>query len=218
MFDLNGNCVMIRLRTLDNCYVVCQNPSISSSSSLVCGSSKVESFDLWHRRLSHLNYCDLMKVANNEVIKGIHKLGKPSNLICGTCQKGKQSRNTHKRVDEILTSKSLELLHMDLMGPMRIESLGGKKYILVMVDDYPRYAWVAFLRYKSKAFINFKDIGLKIQNEKGYPIEKIRSDKGREFDHSDLLEFCHSLGIKHEFSTLRTSQQNRVVERKNRVL
>ncbi|KAL6329558.1 hypothetical protein AAG906_022135 [Vitis piasezkii] len=63
--------------------------------------------------LGHLNYCDLMKVANNEVIKGIHKLGKPSNLIC-------------------------ELLHMDLMGPMGIESLGGKKYILVMVDDYPR--------------------------------------------------------------------------------
>ena len=81
MFDLNGNCVMIRLRTSDNYYVVCQNPSISSSSSLMCGSSKVESFDLWYRRLGHLNYCDLMKVANNEVIKGIHKLGKPSNLV-----------------------------------------------------------------------------------------------------------------------------------------
>ena len=81
MFDLNGNCVMIRLRTSDNCYVVCQNPFISSSSSLVCGSSKVESINLWHHRLGHLNYRDLMKVANNEVIKGIPKLGKPSNLI-----------------------------------------------------------------------------------------------------------------------------------------
>ena len=117
-----------------------------------------------------------------------------------------------------MTSKSLELLHMDLMGPMRIESLGGKKYILVMGDDYPRYAWAAFLRYKSKAFINFKDIGLKIQNEKRYPIEKIRSDKGREFDHSDFLEFCHSLRIKHEFSIPRTPKKNRVVERRNCVI
>ena len=96
---------------------------------LVCGSSKIESIDLWHRRLGHLNYRDLMKVANNEVIKGIPKLGKPSNPICGPCQKGKQTRSTHKRVDEILTSKPLELLHMDLMGQMGIEGLGGK-YIL----------------------------------------------------------------------------------------
>ncbi|RVW18919.1 Retrovirus-related Pol polyprotein from transposon TNT 1-94 [Vitis vinifera] len=168
--------------------------------------------------LGHLNYRDLMKVANNEVIKGIPKLGKPSNPICGPCQKGKQTRSTHKRVDEILTSKPLELLHMDLMGPMRTESLGGKKYILVMVDDYSRYAWVAFLRDKSEAFINFKDIGLKIQNEKGHPIERIRSDRGREFDNSNFFEFCHSLGIKHEFSAPRTPQQNGVVERKNRVL
>ncbi|RVW90629.1 Retrovirus-related Pol polyprotein from transposon RE2 [Vitis vinifera] len=142
------------------------------------------------KRLGHLNYHDLMKVANNEVIKGIPKLGKPSNPICGPCQKGKQTRSTHKRVDEILTSKPLKLLHMDLMGPMRTESLGGKKYILVMVDDYSRYAWVAFLRDKREAFINFKDIGLKIQNEKG---------------------------IKHEFFAPRTPQQNGVVERKNRV-
>ena len=72
---------------------------------------------------------------------------------------------------------------------MRIDSLGDKKYILVMFDDYSRYAWVAF--------INFKDIGLKIQNEKGYPIERIRSDRRREFDNSNFFEFCHSLGIKH---------------------
>ena len=81
---------------------------------------------------------------------------------------------------------------MDLIGPMRTKSLGGKKYILVMVDDYSRYAWVAFLRDKSEAFINFKDIGLKIQNEKGYPIERIRSDRGREFDNVNVNIFCDS--------------------------
>ena len=63
----------------------------------MCGSSKVESIDLWHHRLGHLNYPDLMKVANNEVIKGIPKLGKPSNPICGTYQNGKQTRSTHRR-------------------------------------------------------------------------------------------------------------------------
>ena len=87
-----------------------------------------------------------------------------------------------------------------------------------MVDDYSRYAWVAFLRDKSETFINFKDIGLKIKNEKGYPIEIIRSDRGKEFDNSDFLEFCHSLRIKHEFSIPRTPKKNRVVERRNCVI
>ena len=159
-----------------------------------------------------------MKVGNNEVIKAIPKIGKPSNPIRSTSQKRKQTRNTHRRVDEILASKPLKLFYMDLMGPMRIESLGGKKYILVMVDDYSRYAWVAFLRYKSETFIIFKDIGLKIQNEKGYLIERIRSDRGGEFDNFDFLEFCHSLGMKHEFSAPRTPPQNGVIKRKNRVL
>ena len=121
VFDLNGNCVMIGLRTSDNCYVVCQNPSSPSSFSFVCGSSKVESIDLWHHKLGHLNYHDFMQVANNEVIKGIPKLGKPSNPIWGTCQKGKQTRSTHRRVDEILTFKPLEVLRMDHMGLMKTE-------------------------------------------------------------------------------------------------
>ena len=101
---------------------------------------------------------------------------------------------------------------------MRTKSLGGKKYILVMVDDYSRYAWVAFLRDKNKSFINFKDIGLKIQNEKMYPIKRIKSGRGRKLDNYDFLEFFHSLGITHEFSAPRTPQQNGVVKRKNHVL
>ena len=59
---------------------------------------------------------------------------------------------------------------------------------------------------------------MKIQNEKGYPIERVRSDRKREFDNSNFREFCHFLGIKHEFSFPRTPQENGVVERKNRVL
>ena len=69
---------------------------------------------------------------------------------------------------------------------------------------------------KSETFINFKDIDLKIQNEKRYPIERLRSDKRREFDNFDFLEFCHSLG-KDEFSFPRTPQQNWIVERNNPV-
>ncbi|RVW73857.1 hypothetical protein CK203_056629 [Vitis vinifera] len=110
-------------------------------------------------RLGHLNYRDLMKVANNEVIKAIPKIGKPSNPIRSTSQKRKQTRNAHRRVDEILASKPLKLFYMDLMGPMRIESLGGKKYILVMVDDYSRKTCYELWKCKKPSVKYFRVFG-----------------------------------------------------------
>nr|GFB23201.1 hypothetical protein [Tanacetum cinerariifolium] len=47
--------------------------------------------------------------------------------------------------------EKLYLLHMDLCGPMRVESVNGKKYILAIVDDYSRFTWVKFLRSKDEA-------------------------------------------------------------------
>jgi hypothetical protein len=72
-------------------------------------------------------------------------------LHCGPCQLGKQTRTAHKKTSGILTSRNLELLHMDLMGPTRTASLGGRKYILVVVDDYSRFTWAIVLREKSDA-------------------------------------------------------------------
>ncbi|KAL6345648.1 hypothetical protein AAG906_017383 [Vitis piasezkii] len=129
VFDLNGNCVMIGLRTSDNCYVVCQNPSISSSSSsIVCGSSKVESINLWHRRLGHLNYRDLMKVAHNEVIKEIPKLGKPSNPICAINTACYTSNRTHMRSHTKKTCYELLKGKKPSMNYFRV--FGSRCYVL----------------------------------------------------------------------------------------
>ena len=62
------------------------------------------------------------------------------------------------------------------MGPTRTESLGGKRYIMVIVDDFSRYAWVEFLREKPKACEKMEILCKRLQNEKGVPIVKIRSD------------------------------------------
>ncbi|TYK07876.1 gag-pol polyprotein [Cucumis melo var. makuwa] len=85
----------------------------------------------------------------------------------------------------------LELLHMDLMGPMQTESLGGKRYVLVVGDDYSRYTWVCFLKGQTDMVEICKNLCLKLQREKG---------------------------IHHEFSAPVTPQQNGVVERKIRTL
>jgi hypothetical protein len=86
--------------------------------------------------LGYLNFTDMLKIANKEIVKDLPKMEKTRKGVCGPCQLGKQTRAAHKKTSGILTSRNLELLHMDLMGPTRTVSLGGRKYILVVVDDY----------------------------------------------------------------------------------
>jgi transposase InsO family protein len=107
---------------------------------------------------------------------------------------------------------------MDLMGPTRIASLGGRKYILVVVDDFSRYTWAILLREKSIVFYAAQHLFKKIQIEQNCQIMRIRSDHGRVFENTKFEEFCLSYGIKQEFSSPITPQQNGVVERKNRVI
>jgi transposase InsO family protein len=107
---------------------------------------------------------------------------------------------------------------MDLMGPTRTASLGGKKYILVVVDDYSRYTWISLLKDKSEAFDQATILFKKLQVEQDCVIQRIRSDHGREFENSNFEDFCNKSGIKQEFSSPITPQQNGVVERKNRVI
>ena len=107
---------------------------------------------------------------------------------------------------------------MDLMGPIRMESMGGKRYIMVVVDDFSRYSWVEFLREKSEACNKMERLCKRLQNEKGVLIVKIRSDHGKEFENAKFEAFCSEHSIKKEFLAPKTPQQNGVVERKNRVI
>ncbi|KAL5547205.1 hypothetical protein UlMin_006892 [Ulmus minor] len=101
---------------------------------------------------------------------------------------------------------------------MQNASLGGKKYILVCVDDFSRFTWVGFLKEKSEAFDIFKTLIIKIQVEKNDRVVRLRSDHGKEFENTLFDDFCAANGISHEFSAPITPQHNGVVERKARVI
>ena len=110
---------------------------------------------------------------------------------------------------------------MDLMGHSQFESIGGKKYIFLTIDDFSRFTWVLFLRDKSETFDVFHYLWLQLIADKGNQfggISRIRSDHGTEFENSSFQSFCNENGIKHEFSAPKTPQQNGVVERKNQVV
>ena len=138
--------------------------------------------------------------------------------LCSACQAGKQVANTHPTKAYLCTSRVLELLHMDLFRPTRYASLGGNKYCLVLVDDYSRYTWTFFLQDKAKVASIFKKFVKNAQNQFDVKRKKIRSDSVKEFDNTNIEEYCDEVGIKHEFFSTYTPQQNGVVERKNQTL
>nr|GEY57002.1 hypothetical protein [Tanacetum cinerariifolium] len=119
----------------------------------------------------------------------------------------------------VLSSKGrLNLLHMDLCGPMRVTSVNGKKYILVIVDDYSRYTWTLFLRSKDETPEVLKEFLTMIQRNLQALVINVRTDKGIEFLNKTLNAFFKVEGIKHQTSTVRTPEQNGVVERRNHTL
>ncbi|GJT46945.1 retrovirus-related pol polyprotein from transposon TNT 1-94 [Tanacetum coccineum] len=103
--------------------------------------SKTKSW-LWHRRLSHLNFGSINHLARHGLVRGLPKLKFEKDHLCSACALGKSSKKPHKPKSEDTNQEKLYLLHMDLCGPMRVASVSGKKYILVIVDDYSRFTWV----------------------------------------------------------------------------
>nr|GEY60421.1 retrovirus-related Pol polyprotein from transposon TNT 1-94 [Tanacetum cinerariifolium] len=127
--------------------------------------------------------------------------------VLGLCN-GKKKKKTHKPKSEDINQEKLYLLHMDLCGPMRVASINGKKYILVIVDDYSRFTWVKCLRLKDEApdfiikFLKMIQVRLKTL------VRRIRTYNGSEFVNQTLREYYEMVGISHETSVARSPQQN----------
>ncbi|GJZ02293.1 ribonuclease H-like domain-containing protein [Tanacetum coccineum] len=113
-------------------------------------SSKTKSW-LCHCRLSHLNFGTINKLSKDGLARGIPRLKFQKDHLCSACALGKSKKSSHQPKVEDTNQEKLYLLHMDLGGPMRVASINGKRYILVIVDDYSRFTWVRILRIKDEA-------------------------------------------------------------------
>ncbi|GKF81447.1 retrovirus-related pol polyprotein from transposon TNT 1-94 [Tanacetum coccineum] len=96
---------------------------------------------LWHPRLSHLNFNYITLLSKKDIVTGLPKLKYVKDQLCSSCEMSKAKRSSFKSKAVPSFKGRLNLLHMDLCGPMRVASINGKKYILVIVDDYSRYTW-----------------------------------------------------------------------------
>ncbi|GJU00931.1 retrovirus-related pol polyprotein from transposon TNT 1-94 [Tanacetum coccineum] len=137
----------------DNLYTLSLGDMMASSPIyLLSKASKTKSW-LWHRRLSHLNFGAINHLARHGLVRGLPKLKFEKDHLCSACAVGKSTKKPHKPKSEDTNQEKLYLVHMDLCGPMRVASVNGKKYILVIVDDYSRFTWVKCLRSKDEALV-----------------------------------------------------------------
>ncbi|GJU04910.1 retrovirus-related pol polyprotein from transposon TNT 1-94 [Tanacetum coccineum] len=180
-----------------------QDMMASSPICLLSNASKTKSW-LWHRRLSHLNFGAINHLARHGHVLGLPKFKFEKDHLCSACAMGKSKKKPYKPKFKDTNQDKLYLLHMDLCGPMRVTSVNGKKYILVIVDDYSRFTWVKCLRSKDEApdfIIKFQKM---IQVRLKVLVRRIRTDIGTEFVNQTLREYYENVGISHETSVSRT--------------
>ncbi|KAA3452947.1 Retrovirus-related Pol polyprotein from transposon TNT 1-94 [Gossypium australe] len=112
----------------------------------------------------------------------------------------------------------LQLVHTDVCGPMKTQSLNDSRYFILFVDDYSRYCWIFFLKHKSEVAQVFLKFKTAIEIETSCRLKTIRLDNGTEYTSAQFQAYCDDAGIKHQLTNVYTPQQNGVNERKNRSL
>ncbi|GKC43221.1 retrovirus-related pol polyprotein from transposon TNT 1-94 [Tanacetum coccineum] len=184
------------------------------ASSLVCLMSKATSTKsrLWHRRLSHLNFGTINDHTKHDLVDVLPKFKYGKDRICSACERGKSKKDSHPPKLVLSNHSNLELLYMDLCGPMQVASINEKRYILVIIDDYSRFTWVYFLYIKDETPEIKKNFITRVQLNYNAKVCKIHTNNGTEFKNATLKDHYDKLGIMQQFSIARTPQQNGVVE------
>ncbi|GJR17998.1 retrovirus-related pol polyprotein from transposon TNT 1-94 [Tanacetum coccineum] len=173
---------------------------------------------LWHHRLSHLNFDTINLLLKYDIVTGLPKLKFVKDHLFSSCELGKAKCKSLKTKTTPSSKRRLQILHMDLCGPMRVESFNGKKYVLVIVDDYSRYIGTRFLRSKDETPEVLIDFLKLVQRGLHAQVRTVRADKGMKFLNKTLHAYFAHEGIEHQTSTARTPEENGVVERRNRTL
>jgi hypothetical protein len=146
-------------------------------------------------RLGHLSFDLLCRLSGLGLLRGLPLLKFESDLICAPCRHGKMIAASHSSVNTVMTEHPGQLLHMDIIGPSRVRSMGGKWYVLIIVDDYSCYSWVFFLESKDEVFEHFRSLALRLNNEHPNCLKVIRSDNRTEFRNVSFDEFYLEHGI-----------------------
>ncbi|CAN6200243.1 unnamed protein product [Urochloa humidicola] len=172
---------------------------------------------LWHDRYGHLSFDALRRLARDDMVRHLPKLEHVEQL-CETCITTKHRRASFPAKAKFRADTPLELVHGDLCGPVTPATPGGRRYILLLVDDYSRFMWLELLSAKSDAEAAIKKVRAAAENQSGCRLRVLRTDNGGEFTSAEFTRYCEEEGVERHFSAPYTPQQNGVVERRNQTV
>jgi len=216
IFDKKGRLALRGKRRGDVNYLLVEGTT-TAVAKLVTSEKALDQAKLWHQRLGHLHMQATLKTASLTDGMNLKAMSGPSvGNNCETCIKSKH-RHAPIKSRGPKTTRPLELVHMDLAGPLP-EGLSKEKYYLLMVDDCTRYCFGAALIYKSSAFQAFRTIDRWTQTQLGKRICRVRTDNGGEFLSREFSNYLNHRGIGREVTPRFTPQSNGLVERTNQIV
>ncbi|GJW88647.1 retrovirus-related pol polyprotein from transposon TNT 1-94 [Tanacetum coccineum] len=215
--DMNGVDLLKGGRSTNLYTILIDDMMKSSPVCLLSKASKTKSW-LWHRRLNHLNFCTINDLAQKDLVRGLPRLKFEKGHLCSACQLGKSKKYSHKPKSKNTNMEFLHTLHMDLCGPMTVQSINEKKYILVISGMNIKITWVSFLRSKVMRLVFVINFLKQIQVGLNKTVRYIRTDNGTEFVNQVMSKYYEGVGIFYQKSVPRTPQQNSIVERRNHTL
>nr|GEW37110.1 putative ribonuclease H-like domain-containing protein [Tanacetum cinerariifolium] len=164
---LDDSMVVLKVPRKHNLYTINLN-DLCHRGNLACLAAHA-SFDKsvkWHRRMGHVNYKNMNRLVNGNLVRGLPPKLFKYDHTCVACCKGKQQKASYKAIHAVSSiSELLQLLHMDLFGPTSIRSIDHKCYSLVITNDYSRFCWVFFLEHKDETYPILKDFINLVENQ-----------------------------------------------------
>lgn len=173
---------------------------------------------LWHSRFGHLYSDALERIISKDLVTGLTlKSDASRDPICEPCIAGKQHAIIPKEAT-FRATRPLELVHIDIHGPMPVASREHYRYWLLAVDDCTRKFYFKFLKQKSEAEAAFWEFKAMAELETGHKIRRVRDDGGGEFISNSFLQGLRRHGIRHQATVTNRPHQNGVAERANRTV
>lgn len=178
-----------------------------------------DSYELWHRRLGHPSPSAMWRLVKECMAKGVKipdsLLRKAKTVRCECCILGKQSHLPFPLSDST-TARPLELIHMDICGPLENETNSGGRYFLTIMDDFSKYAEVVIVKKKSEVKHAAIEVLTRWETLREVFIQYLRTDGGKEFTGKLVTDFCKKKGITAQVTPRHTPEQNGKIERLNR--
>ena len=216
---VNGDTVLEAWNHDDGLYRVKTKPVLSAAA----GATKlVENPQLWHQRFGHLGFDNLAKLVKENLVTGMSVPAKEfeaaNSKLCEECIKAKHARHPFQPSQSGKASRSMELVHMDVCGPVSPPSRGGARYFATFLDDYSGLSAVKPLSSKADVADTVRNTLAYMETQCGAQTKAVRTDRGGEYLNKQLAAYFNSRGIRHEKTAPYTPQQNGAAERLNRTL